>query len=126
MAIIETIFDNAQDLTTHIVTNRLEYPQIFEVMKKSVETKRTSLVLWDFRGGQFLDMSGSEMKDVMKDLRTLAPTRGSGRTAMVVSSDADLGTGRMVETLLETEGFEVSVRFFRDMTEAREWLGLDA
>ena len=50
--------------------------------------------------------------------------RASGRAAVVVSSDVAFGMGRMME--LSAEGHtEPRFRIFRDLGEARSWLGIE-
>ena len=124
MANIETVFDDTQDLGIYTVTGEIILQQLLDAMQAGLNEKRTSLVLWDFRKGRFMDMSSSEVQRTMGELRPLAIRRGSGRTAFVVSSDVEFGVGRTLEAFLEMEDLSVNVRFFRDMPAAREWLGL--
>ncbi len=126
VATIQTVFDESLDLTTYVVTGELVYQEMVKAVTDAIETKKTCLSLWDARNGQFMDMSGHEIKDVMADLRVLASRRGPGRVAWVMSSDVDLATGRMFETMFEADEFPFQLRFFRDMSGARSWLGLDA
>ena len=54
-----------------------------------------------------------------------ADQAGRGRrVALVASSDFQFGMARMVATLLSAGGLTTEYQAFRDMAEARAWLGL--
>ena len=64
-------------------------------------------------------MSASDVK-VISDAQIFDQ---KGRRAIVTARDIDFGMSRMYMTLLNSE--PDGVRVFRDMAEARQWLGLE-
>ncbi len=61
-------------------------------------------------------------------LKVMEPTRGArgvARAAIVVKDDLGFGLGRMLSVLAELEEAQPSFRVFRDIGQARAWLGLD-
>lgn len=80
---------------------------------------RTFNQLWDF--------SAVEVDDVPTEtIRMLARQRSfdaGARRAMVGSTDVQYGLLRMFE--IQKEGAAEEIRVFRDLGEARAWLGLD-
>jgi len=69
----------------------------------------------------FTQRGVSAMIDVME--RT-ASRRSSARAAIVVSTDVAFGMGRMFELQVD-ERVAPTVRIFRDLLAAREWLGIE-
>jgi hypothetical protein len=60
---------------------------------------------------------------IIDAMETTAGRRLSAKAAIVVSSDVAFGMGRMLE-MRSDEVVDPSFRIFRDMAEAREWLGI--
>jgi hypothetical protein len=53
-----------------------------------------------------------------------AHLRKGGRSALVLSKDVGYGIGRMYGALSEIENIPYEIRSFRDIKDAREWLGV--
>ncbi len=81
--------------------------------------------LWDSRDTTNIgDLSGSDIRQIGVIMAANASRRGSGKTAVVVSGDLGFGMARMYE--LVTEGDRANTfRVFRDMEQARTWLGVE-
>ena len=59
----------------------------------------------------------------VRQLASVTPFRAESRRAMVVASDLQFGLGRMYG--LTTEDDRPEARVFKDMQEARAWLGIE-
>ena len=75
-------------------------------------------VLTDLRGVTKTDINSKRMRQIAKN----SPFDGSGRRAFVVGSDLMHGMSRVYQAYRD-EGSD-HMKQFRDMTEARKWLGL--
>ncbi len=75
--------------------------------------------LCDYRGVTAVDLTPSSLEE----LAVRNPFGKDGRVAFVVSSNWLHEFGRLLETL--SEHMTQEVRIFREMAEARRWLGLD-
>ena len=78
---------------------------------------------------QLVDTSGATQYDLSaKDIMTVCTRSAFGeksRRAMVADDDHVFGMHRMYQTLRETNEKPGQIKVFRDMAEARRWLGLD-
>ena len=77
--------------------------------------------LADYRAVESFELTGT-------DVRRLAGAKGTtksegSRRAFVVSSDLAYGMARMFQSLADDS--PVTIEVFKDMTEARKWLGLE-
>jgi len=78
--------------------------------------------LVDLRGVERIDMTGAETRDAASRIPKAGSLRADYRVAIVAVSDAVFGMSRMYEML--RAGTMGEVRSFRDLDEAREWLGI--
>ena len=96
--------------------------QTFETLQNTLrddpDFKPYYSVLTDLRGVTKTDITSKIMNQIAKN----SPFDGSGRRAFVVGSHLMHGMSRMYQTYYD-EGSD-RTKQFRDMTEARKWLGL--
>lgn len=77
--------------------------------------------LSDMRGVE-VAVSSKGIARMLQVMESTASRRGKAKAAIVVDSDLAFGMGRMVE--LRADGrLDPNFRIFRDMDEARRWLG---
>jgi hypothetical protein len=88
-------------------------------MRSAPEYKPEYRQLIDARGVERAEIS----TEVIRDLARASPGAAQARRAFVVASDLAFGLARMFE-IQRTDAPE-EVRVFRDVNEARTWLGLD-
>lgn len=88
-------------------------------MRNAPEYKPEYRQLIDARGVERAEIS----TEVIRDLARASPGAPEARRAFVVASDLAYGLARMFE-IQRTDAPE-EVRVFRDVNEARAWLGLD-
>ena len=76
---------------------------------------------------QLIDLSQTERFELaagtLRQIVAMNPFGKGSRRALVSPSDLAFGMSRMFEAF--SDGSEQEVRVFRDMAEAREWLGAD-
>ena len=82
----------------------------------------TPCALLDFTRGS-VAIPAADLKATLAHGHRYAAQRAGGRTALVVSQDVDFGMGRMLAVFAELADFPVDFRVFRDVEEARRWIG---
>ena len=82
--------------------------------------KTTKLVLIDFTKATWAGISNLDFRNNISKARKYS--RKGTRNAFVFSKDVDYGPGRMFEVYVEIEQFDTTIRVFRTMKEANEWL----
>jgi hypothetical protein len=82
--------------------------------------------LVDLRAVGKLDVTSNGIWELAQVLRPADKGATGRRVALVASSDFQFGMARMVATLLSAGGLTTEYHAFRDMAEARAWLGLAA
>jgi hypothetical protein len=78
--------------------------------------------LVDFRGVTYESVSSADLRKLREVNRALSDKVGSSRLAYVVSDDLGFGLGRMFMAL--SDDSKIEHRVFRELAEARKWLGL--
>ncbi len=90
-----------------------------EALRSAPDYKPEYRQLIDARGVERADVS----TQVIRDLARASPGAADARRAFVAASDLVFGLARMFE--IQRADAPEEVRVFRDMDEARAWLGLD-
>lgn len=123
---ISTTIDLETGIRMHTVTGQPQRNELFDMLRNlysrpDFDPNRD--VLWDMREA---DLTAFSTEDIQA-IRDLAGRHwgagGASRAALVVSTDVDFGLTRMYEMLMSASSTN-EVRVFRDIDEAREWLGL--
>lgn len=112
-------------LTEFTVSGTVTVELLLDAVHSFYAGEPTRLVLWDFRDADFSSLKAEHVRLLVGATEPAARTRPGGQTALVFSGDAGYGLGRMFEMLQELQSAEVDRRSFRDMDEARRWLGLE-
>jgi len=82
------------------------------------------LGLVDMRDVRTLDVSSSAIWELTQLLGQAERGAKPRRVAIVACTDFTFGMARMFETLASNAGARTEYQVFRDMSRAREWLGL--
>jgi len=101
------------------VTHR-EDMECFGNLLSDAEFRPGLLLLLDYRGRESV-ASSQEVRELVEHSGKVRPILGDARCAIVVSSDVAFGMGRMYSALSEHSFVPTNV--FRDIDEARQWLG---
>ena len=80
--------------------------------------------LVDMREVRTLDVTSSAIWELTQLLVRADPSAKPARVAIVARADFTFGMARMFEALAESAGVKTQYHVFRDMAEARAWLGL--
>lgn len=112
-----------QQLTIFTVSGVVSAKQVAEAIESYYSGTVTPLVLWDFREADLSAVSSGGVRQLTAIARQQADRRPGGRTALVFSSTAGYGLGRMYEIQRSSDDpQDVTYSVFRDMARAMEWL----
>ena len=123
MAITSHI-DQASGLVSLTVQGSVDGAMIKQALQGIVEDprfRRGADMLWDFSNASGLNPSGDAIQDLVRFVGSLKEKRGSGyHVALVTQGDLEYGFARMYEAYAESLPF--SVKVFRQIDEATQWL----
>ncbi len=105
------------------VTDR-ELLAVFEHSVQSPEYDGKLNGLVDLRGAERLDTSSSGIWALAQMVGPHDRAAHARRVAIVAGTDFQFGMARMAASLLSTGGLSTEYHAFRDVGEARAWLGL--
>lgn len=121
---IESKVDRSKNLSTYVFAGRITSDDLTDTVKDIFKGEITNNLLLDFRQAQpdenFLSQDLEKIARITKQYWEL---RKSGKTAIVASTDIAFGLARMYEVFVRIEELTHSVRVFRSMDDAIEWLG---
>ena len=124
---IESKTDKSRDLTTYTFMGEISAKDLIKIVEDFYEGELTENLLLDFRQAkpnqQFLSRDLENTARVAKKYWEL---RKKGKTAIVASTDISFGLARMYEAFTKIEDMTHSVRVFRSMDKASEWLASDS
>ncbi|MBW2237975.1 MAG: hypothetical protein JRF39_02810 [Deltaproteobacteria bacterium] len=125
MASIKTSYDYKNDLTTHKVEGVFTAKEAKEKIEVYyLGNSITKNTLWDFTKADVSKITTDEYQEIVNVAKKYAHLRKGGRSALVLSKDVGYGIGRMYGALSEIENIPYEIRSFRDIKDAREWLGV--
>ena len=121
---ITTYVDQEKQLTIFTIIGAPSFEEAMEKIKAFHEhpTKNT---LWDLRSARLMpaDSSYENLQSMVKYAGSYGDIRKDGKSAVVAPKDLEFGVGNMVQTLGELEGLPYTIKVFRSMDEADQWLG---
>jgi hypothetical protein len=102
-------------------TDEVTYDEAIEVLDAFYGEGPTANVLWDLRKAKIAkNLSKEEIQKILRFIEAHADEREGGKTAIVVSEDADYGVAHIF--LGYTMSLPITVQIFRDMAEATTWI----
>jgi hypothetical protein len=122
---ISTHIDAEANLRTHNVTGRLTFGLLQETLQALYARDDLPVdmnTLWDLRHADPAAFTGEEIRQLAKLVSAHWGITGQAKAALVVSGDASFGLARMFELTVDARS-ESQVKVFRDLAEARRWLG---
>jgi hypothetical protein len=122
VAPIEMSVDRGADLTVMTVTGEVTAREILDAIATIYAGGRTTCVLWDFTSAQLERVRASEVKPLVQAIQPFTAGLAGGKTAMVFSSAAAYGLGRIFDQLRQAWNSPVETRSFRDRAAALAWL----
>ena len=124
MGSLEISMDQLSDLTVGIVKGEIRSDDILTWVEDYYSGTVTKFILVDFTEAELSKLRSEELQKIAKEIKGIAALRESGKTALVVGSDLGFGFGRMFKAYAEIEDIGVEYMVFRNMPEARKWLGV--
>ena len=124
MAQIETIVDLEKDLTMYVVNGELSADEIIKKVIVYYTKHPTKLVLWVMEDAFTAGISTGDIEKIILTARKYAGSRKEGKTAIVGPKEIDYGLGRMYKTFSEMEGLPYEYMVFKELEEAKDWLGV--
>ena len=114
------------NIRRHVVNGVINIGELKGYLKDVVyssEVDRKRDVLWDLQESDFSEISSTELMSFVEFVRTHWGKDGMNKAAIVVSQELGYEMTRMYQVLL---GMKVpnQVEVFRDITDAKKWLGL--
>jgi hypothetical protein len=79
--------------------------------------------VWDLRDAQLI-VTGEDLRSLLSWNRPHASKRPPNRAAVVATAPAMYGVARMAEAYADVLNSVTTMRVFRDMDEALDWLGV--
>ena len=120
---VESKVDKSKNLSKYLFTGKISADDLINTVKDIFKGEITNNLLLDFRQAQpdenFLSQDLEKIARITKQYWEL---RKSGKTAIVASTDIAFGLARMYEVFVRIEELTHTVRVFRSMDDAIEWL----
>ena len=123
MAPIETSIDHPNDLTIHTVKGDVNAEEIIQRIEEYNSGKVTLRVIWDFSDAHIEDSSSEKLRSVLEAAGRYHEARKGGKAALVSTEIFLFGLERMYGILTEIKESPVEHRPFRNMDDAKEWIG---
>ena len=123
MAPIETSIDYPNDLTVHTVKGDVNAEEIIQRIEEYNSEKVTLRVIWDFSDAIIEDSSNEKLRSVLAAAGEYNEVRKGGKAALVSTETFLFGLERMYGILTELKDSPVEHRAFRNMEDAKEWIG---
>jgi hypothetical protein len=83
----------------------------------------TAGVLWDLSLATLAAIPMAEFRALAERMAKMGAACRGGKAAVVCSRDVDFGIARMLQGLIADSGHRAQVAVFRELAEARVWLG---
>jgi hypothetical protein len=123
MAPIETSIDYPNDLTIHTVKGSVNAEEIIQRMEEYGSGRITLRVIWNFSDASIEDSSSDKLRSVLAAAGKYNEARKGGKAALVSTEAFLFGLERMYGILAEVRDSPVEHRAFRNMEDAKEWIG---
>jgi hypothetical protein len=124
MATIETIVDSQNDLSVFTVNGELTTDKVIERVEEYYTKHPTKLVLWIMGDVDLSAITSEGIERIIQIAKKNTGKRKEGKTAIVGPKDIEYGLARMYEAYTGFENLPYEYKIFKDVDEAKEWLGV--
>ena len=124
MAVIEKVVDSQNDLSVFTVNGELTADEIIEQVEEYYTQHPTKLVLWIMGDVDLSAVTGAGIEKIIQTAKKHTGKREEGKTAIFGSRDIEYGLARMYEAYTGFENLPYEYKVFKDVDEAKEWLGI--
>jgi hypothetical protein len=119
---IHTDINSEKQLTIHTVTGEVSFEEAMATLNTFYSGNPTLNVIWDLTAGTMSGLSSDQLEKILDSVSPASKKRTEGKTAGVAPADIDFGLARMFQLLAELTGYKPSVRIFRELKEAIDWI----
>ena len=91
---------------------------------KYYSRKVAALILWDLTRANVSELTSDEIRLIAALATKIASVRHGGKTAFVLKHPLNIGVGRMIQAHSGEVVMPFSLRVFRSIDEAKQWLGV--
>ncbi len=112
------------DLTIHTVTGDLSVQDVCDELDYYYSGHFTMLILWDVTRADLSSWQKDDIIYLARKVKKYSHLRRDGKTAIVLLRDVDFGISRMYQTYADVEKIDFEINVFRDVNEAKQWLGV--
>ena len=124
IVITNTRYDS-QNLTYVEASGELRADEIIATIERFYDEGYTEKVLWNLSGASLANITPDEVRLVSQAIGRNTKQEYNIRTALVFTSDAGFGLGRMFETFSDIEKVPNVFKSFRNLADAAQWLGVE-
>jgi len=124
MAVIEKIVDSQNDLSVFTVNGELIADEVIEQVEVYYTQHPTKLVLWIMGDVDLSAITRAGIERIIQTAKQHTGKRKEGKTAIVGPKDIEYGLARMYEAYTGFENLPYEYKIFKDVDEAKEWLGV--
>lgn len=112
--------DGKIGLTTFTVSGKVMPGELNSYADAYRENQSLKMVLWDIRDGDMSSLDARALREGVQ--RARGRNKAGEKKAFVFSRDVDFGIGRMMSAYCGIEGYQSSIKIFRDVNNAIAWL----
>jgi len=119
---IETVVDKQNDLTIHKCSGGITADEFTKAIHSFYDGNPTMNVVWDFSKASLADTPTTVVKQSSMLVQKLVCCRKNGKSAVIASRDLEYGMARMFQLMTENGEIPFTIRVFRSIDEAKQWL----
>ena len=120
----KTVVHLELDLTINTISGKPTAERLINFAKNFLAGTPTKLVIWDFTTADLSDFSRDDLRRLARLPKQYVENRPQGQSALIFSRNVEYGLGRMFVAFSELEKTPSNYRSFRNMADARSWLGI--
>ena len=104
------------------VVGEVNFDKIAEYISENIESWISKPVIWDMSKADLSTVPSDQLRSFLQKMQSLSKKKSGEKTAIVAPQDMEYGMMRMFEIFAENESFEMELRVFRTIEEAKQWL----
>ena len=104
------------------MTGEVTFEEAMATLEAFYSGNPTLNVIWDMTEGTIRTLSSDQLQKLLDSVSPASKKRAGGKTAGVAPADIDFGLARMIQILAELSGYKASVKIFRALKDAADWV----
>ena len=118
--------ENKGNCTIFKVTDEVTVNEILMQLAQYMSGEQTDTAIWDFAEAKRVKITTLEVSAVAENLKEISKGKQVRRVALVGSKNINIGLGKLFVAFAEMAGLPNEYKVFRDISIAKEWLGVDS